>query len=507
MADQSIDYEALARRSGAISSKPAPIDYEALAKQEGASSSKNAPTPAPGGSKAPWEESYQAPEQKSQSGPMQAAGNFIGGLWKNVNPITAIGGLIPSMKEMEQNRNDVSEVYQKGDYLGAAGKAIGGAIKSTPPYRLASGIIGGAVDQGKKAAEAFQQGRYSEAAGHGVAAAVPVLGPTLANAGERIGGNVPMPPGKGTQLEGEYRSPDPAGGLGEVAGMAAPAFAGKLNLGPKASTLKGMAERHYQGALKPVTGTPRPRVDSLVKGGLDYEIPVNAGGRLKNRTRIDEINNTVDTAIQNAKGATVDPANVAAETNRSMKLFDTGMSSDQAPVIKMRDEFLNENPNPIPIDKAQEMKRANYRMNKDAYGEQGVSTRETRKDIARGLKNGVYDALPPEIKLLGPEEGVRIDLEKALDRYANRHGNRDMMGIGTPIAATAIHAATGSGAGAVAGGLIKAAMEYPAIKSRIAIALSKAAKRKATGISTPIAAPLTIGTQIANGQPQATSEE
>jgi hypothetical protein len=65
-------------------------------------------------------------------------------------------------------------------------------------------FLGGQVDEGRKAVDNVRQGRYSEAAGHGAAALLPVFGPAAAHAGERIG-------------EG-----DVAGGLGEATGLLAP---------------------------------------------------------------------------------------------------------------------------------------------------------------------------------------------------------------------------------------------------------------------------------------------
>lgn len=48
-------------------------------------------------------------------------------------------------------------------------------------------VIDPAIDQGKKAVQNFQQGRYSEAAGHSAAALLPMLGPAAANIGEKLG--------------------------------------------------------------------------------------------------------------------------------------------------------------------------------------------------------------------------------------------------------------------------------------------------------------------------------
>lgn len=71
------------------------------------------------------------------------------------------------------------------------------------PVDTVGALIDAHAQQLEKAKQAYTDGRYSEAIGHLGAAALPVLGPAAANAGERIG------------------SGDIAGGLGEATGLLA----------------------------------------------------------------------------------------------------------------------------------------------------------------------------------------------------------------------------------------------------------------------------------------------
>jgi hypothetical protein len=80
-------------------------------------------------------------------------------------------------------------------------KGIAHAV--THPIDTVKGIGSAMVDQAGKARESYDQGDYSRMLGHGVAAAIPVLGPAAAEAGEQI-------------AEGDI-----AGGLGRGAGMIA----------------------------------------------------------------------------------------------------------------------------------------------------------------------------------------------------------------------------------------------------------------------------------------------
>ena len=72
------------------------------------------------------------------------------------------------------------------------------------PIDTASGILAAQAGEGREAANAFQQGQYGRAIGHGIAAAVPLVGPVAAEAGEQIA------------------SGDVAGGLGKATGIMAP---------------------------------------------------------------------------------------------------------------------------------------------------------------------------------------------------------------------------------------------------------------------------------------------
>lgn len=96
---------------------------------------------------------------------------------------------------------------------------------------LAASIAAGHVDQAHKAIDAFHEGRYTEAAGHAMGAAVPLVGPAAAQAGEAIG--------KG----------DVAGGLGQGAGLL-----GATLLGGKAAegTEEAEAAAAKPASLKPI---------------------------------------------------------------------------------------------------------------------------------------------------------------------------------------------------------------------------------------------------------------
>lgn len=134
-------------------------------------------------------------------------------------------------------------------------------------------------------------------------------------------------------------------------------------------------------------------------------------------------------------------------------------------------------PTQIPVDKAQSLKQGTYQQLKGrAYGEMKGATVEAQKSLARGIKEELETQFP-EIKGLNAQEAKFYNLDSMLERALNRIGNHQLMGIGTPIAAGA-GAAVGGGPGAIAAATMKAVLDNPVVKSRLAIALNKAGRGK-----------------------------
>lgn len=104
-----------------------------------------------------------------------AVGRFASGLGEMLNPLTMAEGLYNTVRH---------------------------------PIDTGKAIIGQQGEQFKKAKAAEAEGRTSEMVGHSIAAAIPILGPMAAAAGEQIG------------------SGDIAGGMGKATGILAPVVAG-----------------------------------------------------------------------------------------------------------------------------------------------------------------------------------------------------------------------------------------------------------------------------------------
>jgi hypothetical protein len=137
----------------------------------------------------------QAPEEDS------AVSRFAQGAWSNLNPM----GLVHAAMD---------------------------------PKAAVKGLLDAHAAQLDKAKAAYSDGHYSEAAGHLAAAALPLIGPAAAHAGERIG-------------EGDI-----AGGLGESAGLLAP-FA-RNPIGRAAN----LADQGAASAVRAVANVPRAIAES-----------------------------------------------------------------------------------------------------------------------------------------------------------------------------------------------------------------------------------------------------
>jgi hypothetical protein len=415
-------------------------------------------------------------------------------------------------------------------WLSEAGSALWNDIKSFPsaitaPDTLADPGVSAddkwkIAQQQNAAALAKNQQRTSE---HGLPYS---LGAT---ANEMLGVNV----------EGEEQAAkegNPGAVLGHAAAVpavmgataAASAGAGMLrDAAGKALLLGKTPAEAYQSALKPPTTMAPEKVSSIVNTGLNQEIPVSKAGAEKLSSLIDDLNDKVTAEIKARPGRTIDPNAVATRADSVKPQFNTvNASQDQAAIEASKQQFLAEqgakpavpagpaqstgvldaqgNPivrpgtpakpatpaAPMAAEDAQAMKQKTYQQNK--YGELTSATREAQKALARGLKEELENAFP-ELHDINQQLGQAYNLEPVLERAIVRQGNHQGIGISTPIAAGATKAVTGSNLAATAVGALKAVVDDPVVKSRLAIALNKSgvpwslAKSKVAAYSTALA--------------------
>jgi F0F1-type ATP synthase membrane subunit c/vacuolar-type H+-ATPase subunit K len=357
--------------------------------------------------------------------------------WDKVNPVSAVQGLAQAAQH---------------------------------PLDTGSAMLKNQGDLAIKAKQAFDKGNYTEGIQHFLNYLVPVLGPQTDEAGNLA-------------AAGEY-----AKATGQTLGIATNIAAPELlkNAGIKLPVGQ-IPERMYQSALKPSTTLPAGQVKSAIATGLEQQIPVSSEGVAKLGSLISDLSDKVKAQIQASSnaGATVNPFKIASRLSDTAQRFATQVTpeADLNAVSETGNEFLRNNPGPIPAAQAQAMKQGTYQqLSNKAYGELASSTVEAQKALARGIKEELEQQFP-EIKALNAEQGKMIGLDSVLQRAVQRINNHQLLGIGTPLAAGAGGVLTGSPAGAAAAGAMKLILDNPEVKSKLAIALSQASK----GVSIPLA--------------------
>ena len=241
-----------------------------------------------------------------------------------------------------------------------------------------------------------------------------------------------------------------------------------------------LPQRLWASGVKP-NSTRYPSQEAqaaLFDTALENNIPLTLGGkeRLNGLMRgvNDDISNIVNTGA--ARGDTVDPFAVAARVDELRPYYENQAVPSQftGKLDDMQIGFVNEHPNPIPVDRAQQMKRDIYHENRKKYGETRSAGDEAEKAIARGIKEELA-TLYPELNGLNDKFSKYIDLDGAITDALQRLGKHQVFQFTTPIWAQA-GAQLGGPAGAGTAAVTKAVLDSSAVKSRLAMSLA-AAKR------------------------------
>jgi hypothetical protein len=299
-----------------------------------------------------------------------------------------------------------------------------------------------------------------------------------------------------------------------MAAAAAPAASLAVKGAGRALLAGETPEAAYETALKPPPAKySQPQRSAMVQTALQNSIPVSKPGLEKLGDLIDDLNNKIAGEVGSDPNRPIDTAKVAGYVDQAKARFANQVTAqpDLNAIEATRQQFLAERgakpgtpavppqpiglydangqqimgpgspanpptpPQPIGAADAQAMKQGTYRVLRGKYGEQGSATVEAQKALARGLKDQIADAFP-ELKGMNAAESKLLDLQPVLERAVNRISNHQPIGIGTPILAGGVKAATGSTGIGAAAALYKAVVDNPVIKSRLAIAVSKGGK-------------------------------
>lgn len=309
---------------------------------------------------------------------------------------------------------------------------------------------------------------------------------------------------------------------GDIAGMVEGGRVGSAALGKVADIAPQVAGRAlllgktpaeaYESALKPSTTLSPAERSAMIQTGLKEQVPVSKAGVQKIGDLINDLNQDIKDQISADPNRPIDPNKVATRADIAKAKFANQVNAqpDLDAIAASRQQFLREQgakpgkpaippqptglldaqgnpimtggtpatpPTPAPPMKAtdaQTMKQGTYSVLRGKYGEQGSASTEAQKALARGLKEEIANQFP-EIDKLNSTESRLLDLQPVLERAVNRISNHQLIGIGTPVAGAAADAIAGPGVGKVAM-VMKAVLDNPNVKSRLAISLSKGAK-------------------------------
>lgn len=445
MAAATIDYDKLAQQHGGT----AVVDYDALAAQHGGTVQSSPATP-------PADTRTLFQKAKDSFSPSNLINNVGTGLKQlgqgTVQGLSDIGGAILP-------------------------QSLGGDPINN--LALVRHIVQPMQDEAAKARAAEPNGKITAAgAAHALASGIPVVGPWAANLGEQaatgdVGGAVAR---GGTQL----LAPKLIGPAADLAVRGA----------SKVALLGKTPEGAMESALKPSTTISPADRTAITQTALQNSIPVSAAGVEKLHDLIENLDQKKADFIKANPGRTIDPNAVATRADAAKAKFSQQVNAqgDLNAIEASKQQFLREQgaPNdangnvtgpapPMSAADAQAMKSGTYRVLKGKYGEQGSAAVEAQKDLARGLKEEIATQFP-EINDINGAQSALLDLQPVLERAVNRISNHQAIGIGTPIAGAAAKAVTGSGAVGIVTGVMKAVLDNPELKSRLAIAVSKGGK-------------------------------
>lgn len=277
--------------------------------------------------------------------------------------------------------------------------------------------------------------------------------------------------------------------LGEVGGAVIPAAAKLVGkTAGRAALLGKTPEAAYESALKPSTTLSQADRAGIIQTGLSNEIPVSKAGGEKIQSLIDALDDARTAEIAKDPRRTISAVPALRNLNDVRARFANQVTPqpDLAEIDQVQSNFLNNpkvspqgagpGPSSIPAADAQAMKSGTYRtLGGKAYGELKGASVEAQKALARGLKDEIATQFP-ELNNLNAQESKLYDLQPVLERAINRTANHQLIGIGTPVAGAAAKAVTGSSGAGVVASTMKAVLDNPAVKSRLAIAVSKAQK-------------------------------
>lgn len=395
--------------------------------------------------------------------------------------VRALSGRTPEELQQETEPSQWDTPVQaagKAWLRGATQDAAGTASSLTSP--LSVGILAtGGAGQAAKAVEAAGATGKALTAAKAVKVGSQAVGTAASVGFAAKGGQAMNDAAQGEMTPEKTQELLQGGAMLTGGGAGAMEGAGLVGLTPgMRQHLAEAAPELYRSALKPTTvPSKQANVTAAIQTGLNEGIPVSKAGIEKLGNLIDDVNQKIADQIQANKNTTINKFSVASRLSGTAKKFavQVNPTSDLNAISDAGNEFLETTPNKLSAPDAQALKVGTYQQLRGKYGQLSSASVEAQKALARGIKEEIATAIP-EIGKLNARDSQFLNLDPILERAVARISNHDVGGIGTPLAVGAAKAATGSNAAAMAAGAIKAVVDNPNVKSRLAIAMNKASK-------------------------------
>jgi hypothetical protein len=178
-----------------------------------------------------------------------------------------------------------------------------------------------------------------------------------------------------------------------------------------------------------------------VRTGLQEAINFTEKGAAKLGEKIDQLETSLKGPIAEAtnKGAKVTMAYLEPFVNEAKKVLgataDPLFSEKATTSIDRRFEALKKMyPEGVPADVAQQLKINTYQLIKKAYGKLSTSAVEYQKQVARGLKEGIVDAIP-EVGNINKRLRSLYAFETQFEKSFGRIKNLNMVSLGGKVLA------------------------------------------------------------------------
>ena len=199
------------------------------------------------------------------------------------------------------------------------------------------------------------------------------------------------------------------------------------------SARKTAAETLMQSAIKPTIAQRKSGdADIAIKTLLENGVNPTKSGVNKLRELIDDLDDQIADRISNST-ATISKQKVIDGLGSTVAKFKKQVSptSDLNAIQGAADDFAAHpsiSGDAIPVQLAQELKQGTYKVLSKKYGQIGSADTEAQKGLARGLKEGVADAVPG-IAGLNAEESRLITTLGVAERRALLELNKNPMGL------------------------------------------------------------------------------